>query len=104
VVTSLTTPLLCDLVKPAAVPPNLTAVALVRPAPVMVTAVPAGPRATDSPVTCGVTATEVLGVEMPPTVYAPETTVVTKSQDSLASPLLPQLVPHWLRMNTPSLS
>ena len=98
------TPLLTDFVKLAVVPPKVTPVALLRPAPTMVTEAPAEPLTIDSWVTCGAGVIELSGPVMPVTVYAAVIACCTNAQDSLASPLLPQLVPHWLRMIRPSLS
>ena len=98
------TPLVTLRVNVALVPPKRTAVARARPAPVIVTDVPAAPLLVDRLVTCGVTATGDDGVVMPLIVYAPLTTVSMNDHDTCASPSLPQPVPHWLRSHTPALS
>ena len=88
----------------AAVPPNVTEVAVARLEPVMVTWVPAAARTVERAATLGAGMVGSAGVVMPLTENALVACLVMKDQESLASPPLPQPVPQELRIQTPWLS
>src|SRR5215216_1570759 len=105
VATKWVTPLSSALLNCAAVSPNLTAVTPARPVPVMVTRVPpvVVPVLVDSARAEGATTRGAVAAR-PLTVYAAMTALFRNAHDRWASPRLPQLVPHWLRIQTPCAS